>query len=478
MKYLIITTLLFIVMLPASAQAPDRSAPPPLTGVKDLELPPIQRFELSNGVKVVLMEKHSVPLVQVNLLLQTGSVHDPAGKEGLGSITMDMLDEGAGKYSALELADEIEFLGTEITTYSGTFTSGINCLAPLSKLESSLALMADITLRPRFEATELERIRKLRLNGLLQNYDQPTVIASRAFMKYLFDRNSPYSKFPGEAAIRSVRHDDLAGYHKANVVTDNCTFIVVGDVTEGSIRPLLEQYFAGIPAGKRAIPPPPASGSVKKRTLYLVDKPGAAQSVIRIGKMGPARDVKAYYAITVMNTILGGSFASRLNTNLREEHGYSYGAGSFFYFWPVASPFVATSSVQTDVTAPALKEFFNEFDAILKSLPPDDLERGRNYGALGYAANFETNTGIADQLDDLVVYNLPDDYFNNYVRNILGVAAPEVEGTAREYIRPGELLVIVVGDRAKIEKGIRDLNLGTLKVLSVEDVLGKKPKAD
>lgn len=475
MKRIIITLLLSASLFTVRAQDPARSAPPKLGPVKDLQLPPIQRLELSNGMKVLLMEKHGVPLVQVNLLIQTGSAHDPEGKEGLCAFTADMLDEGAGKYNALELADEIEYLGAQISTYGGTFTCGVNCLAPLSKLDPSLSLMADIALRPRFEEAELERVRKLRLNGLLQNYDQPTVIAARAFSSLLFDAKSPYSRFQNEASLKAIRRDDLVSFHQSNVTTTNGTLIVVGDVTAGVVKPLLEKYFAGIPVGAAVKAIPLATSPVKKRVLYLVDKPGAAQSVIRIGRMGPARSDKDYYANVVMNTILGGSFASRLNTNLREEHGYSYGAGSYFYFWPVPGPFVASASVQTDVTAPALKEFLNEFNGMRKTIPPGDLDRGRNYEALSYPASFETNSSIADELANLVIYKLPDHYFNAYIDNVLRVSKEATEGSARRYITPESMLVVVVGDRSKIEKGIRALNLGSLTVLSVEDVLGKKP---
>jgi zinc protease len=388
---------------------------------------------------------------------------------------MDMLDEGAGNFDALQLADEIEFLGSEIRTYSGTFSSGVNCLAPLSRLEPSLSLMSDIALRPKFDPKEFDRIQKLRLNGLLQNYDQPTVIAGRAFSKFMFEAGSPYNRFPGEASLKSIKREDLIAFHKSITTTSSCTLVIVGDVTTASIKPMLEKYFASLPEGQPLAQIPVAKSPVKKRVIYLIDKPGAAQSVIRIGKMASARGDKDYYATTVMNTILGGSFASRLNANLREAHGYSYGAGSFFYFWPVASPFVASSSVQTDVTAPALKEFFNEFAGIRKPFPKTDLDRGRNYEALGYAANFETTASIADALAELVLYNLPDTYFNTYINNILGVNKESAEAAAKKYVTPDNMLVIVVGDRSKVEKGIRDLNLGALTVLSIEDVLGKKP---
>jgi zinc protease len=177
-----------------------------------------------------------------------------------------------------------------------------------------------------------------------------------------------------------------------------------------------------------------------------------------------------------MNTILGGSFASRLNTNLREEHGYSYGARSGFSFWTVPGPFTASSSVQTDVTGPALGEFFIEFKKMLQPMPDADLNRGKNYTALGYAGDFETNSSIAGALGDLVVNKLPDTYFNSYVDQALAVTKKGVEAAAKKYITPDNMLIVVVGDRAKIEEGVKKLNLGKINILSVEDVLGKKPQ--
>lgn len=458
------------------AQQPNRSAPPQLEKAKNLQLPPIQRFTLSNGLNILLMEKHSVPLVQLNLLLQVGSVDDPSGKEGLSSFAMDMLDEGAGNYNALQLADEIEFLGAQINTYSGNFTSGVNCSAPVSKLDPVLKIMTDIILKPTFSENEVERLRKLRLNGLLQNYDNPNIIAQRAFNKLLFDPATPYGKFPGEAAIKAYTQSDLTSFHKNHFVTGNSTLIIVGDVTKASITPLLEKYFSAYTAGTVSKATLPVSKQVKGRSIFIVDKPGAPQSVIMIGRIGTTRSDADFNSIMVMNTILGGSFTSRLNTNLREKNGYSYGAGSGFSLWKVPGPFTARSSVQTDVTGPALGEFFNEFNRMRKPMPDEDFMRGKNYDALGYAAEFETNSSIASALADLVTYQLPDDYFNKYVDKALAVTKKNVEAVAKKHIDPTNMVVIIVGDREKIEAGITKLNLGKPTVMSIEDILGKKPQ--
>jgi zinc protease len=476
MKNIFLLVILFLLGITAFAQLPDRTAPPKLEKAKNLQLPPLQRFTLSNGLNVLLMEKHSVPLVQVNLLIQTGSFEDPAGKEGLSSFTMDLLDEGAANYSALQLADEIEFLGSQISTHSGSFTSGVNCSSPISKLDNVLKLMSDIILRPTFDETEIDRLRKLRLNGLLQNYDNPNVIAQRAFNQLLFDATTPYGKFPNEQSVKSYTKEDCQTFHKTNFVTGNSTLIIVGDVTQASVKPLLEKYFSVYPTGNITKTQLPTPKQITGRTLYIVDKPGAAQSVIRIGRIGTTRTDPNYNTLLVMNTILGGSFTSRLNNNLREQHGYSYGAGSNFSFWKVPGPFTASSSVQTDVTGPALNEFFNEFNKMRKPMPEQDFVRGKNYDALGYAADFETNSEIASALVDVVLHQLLDNYFNSYVEKALAVTKKNVEAMAKKHIDPNNMLIVIVGDREKIEESINKQNLGKAKVLSIEDVLGKKPE--
>ena len=457
------------------AQMPDRSGPPALSQVKNLSLPVPVRFTLSNGLKVVLMEKHNVPMVQVNLLIQTGNYDDPTGKEGLASFSMDVLYEGAGNFTALQLADEIELLGAQIGTGSRPFSAEVNCTAPVARLQDALALMSTIILKPTFANSELDRLKKLRLNALLQNYDDPSTIAQRAFNQLMFTEASPYGRFANDRTIRSYVREDLVAFHTTNFVTGNSTLIVAGDVTKQSIQPLLEKYFAAYPKGNATNKARPVPAQVKGRSIYVIDKPGAAQSVISIGRLGPARNDPSYYAVNVMNTILGGSFTSRLNSNLREKHGYAYGASSSFSFWNTPSPFVASSSVQTDVTGPALGEFIIEFDKIRTPIPTDELSRGKNYNALGYARLFETNIDLAGTLGSQILYQLPDGYFNNYVGKVLAVTEQEVMAAANQFVVSDNMLIVIVGDRAKIEAGILKLNLGNVNFLTIEDVLGKKP---
>jgi predicted Zn-dependent peptidase len=459
------------------AQAPDRSGPPPLADPPRLSLPPVQEYTLSNSLRVLLMEKHQVPLVQINLLVNAGSANDPAERIGLASITADMLDEGAGDRDALALADAIDFLGAQVRVFAGTHTITASLFTPLSKLDQALPILADVVLRPTFPADELERKRISLLTSLLQAHDEPSTVASVLFAKALFG-DHPYGNpsVSTEASLRAVSVSDLRRFHDTYFRANNAVLVVVGDVDSDTILQSLEAAFGqwadgAVPERHWATP-----AQVTRREILLVDKPGAAQSEIRIGRIGAARSTPDYDALEVMNTALGGSFTSRLNQNLREDKGYTYGAGSGFGFRLVPGPFLASAAVQTDATAASLHEFFREFEGIREPMGNDELVRAKNYVALGFPAGFQSVRSIAGNLNEIATYDLPLDYFNGYVDRILAVSQGEVLDVARRYVDPETMVIVVVGDREAIEDDIRALNLGPLRILSIEDVLGEKPE--
>jgi zinc protease len=467
--------LAFLAPSLGAQTAPDRSAPPELGPPPSLRLPPVDRFELPNGLPVILMEKHGVPIVQVKMLIRAGSVDDPSGKTGLASMTAAMLDEGAGELDALALADAIDFLGADLEVGSGLHTTGIYLFTPVSQLEPALALMADVVLRPTFPAAEIERLRTERLTGLLQARDEPRAIAVVQFDDALFGDEHPYGAFVDEASLRALTRADLVNFHGTRYRPDNAVLIVVGDVNAADMRPMLTAAFGGWEPGGAAPAKVDTAPQVTGRTVYLVDKPGAAQSEIRIGRIGAPRVTEDYFALMVMNTILGGSFTSRLNSNLREDKGYSYGAGSRFDMRPVAGPFQAGAAVQTEVTDKALVEFMKELTEISQTVTEEELERARNYVALRFPGRFQTVAGIADQLGEAYLYDLPPDYFNDYVEDVLAVSMEDVNRVAKEYVDPENMAIIVVGDLETIEPGVRALSLGDVEILTVEDVLGPAP---
>ena len=473
--------LLALVLAPvlsvrAQGQA-DRSKPPALGAAPQLKLPPVQKRTLSNGLPVWLVEAREVPLVQVTLLLKAGASDDPNGRFGLASLTAAMLDEGAGTRSALEIADEVEFLGAEIATGSGFDSSSVSLGVPVSRLGPALAVMADVALRPTFPDDELERVRKERLTSLLQARDDAAAVAPMAFSRLLFGDMHRYGTgvIGTTATLKSFTTADLKAFHSAMFQPSNATLVVVGDVSGDQAVPQLEKQFGGWRAGASAPrhAAVPNASQPSQRQITIVDMPSAEQSQIRIGGVGVPRSTSDYFTLQVLNTILGGSFTSRLNQNLREQHGYSYGASSRFDMRMSAGPFVAGAGVQTDKTAEALREFFNELTAIGKPIAADELAKARNYLAFGFPSQFETNGDLSSQLEELAIYGLPDNYYDDYVKNLQAITADAVLKAAAQYIQPQRFLVVVVGDRKVIEPGIRALNLGTVRTMSVQEALGE-----
>jgi len=455
--------------------APDRSKPPSLGPAPRLNLPEIHRRTLSNGLSVWLVESHEVPLVQINLLLKAGAGDDPAGKFGLASLTAAMLDEGAGSRSALELADAVDFLGASLVTTASFDASAVRLNVPVSRVKDALPLMADVVLRPTFPDSELNRLRQERLTALLQAKDDPASVAPLAFARTVFGPAHRYGTgIAGtEATLKGFTVPDLKSFHASMYQPANATLLVVGDVTADAIVPQLEMQFGTWKGTSAARKPVPQAPQVAQGQITIVDMPGAAQSQIRMGWVGVARSTPDYFTLEVMNTILGGSFTSRLNQNLREEHQYSYGASSRFDMRLSPGPFQAGAGVQTDKTAEALREFFNELNGIVKPVDADELSKAKNYVALSFPSEFETSGDLSAKMEEMVVYGLSDRFFGQYVDNIQAVTSAAVQKVAETYIQPKRFAVVVVGDRKVIETGIRALNLGPVRVMSVDEAVGQ-----
>jgi len=456
---------------------PDRSAPPALGPAPQVNLPQIQKRMLSNGLPVWLIEAHAVPLVQVNLLIRAGAGDDPAGKFGIASLTAAMLDEGAGSRTALQISDEVDFLGANLTTTSSFDASAVRLNVPVSRLKNALTLMADVALRPTFPAEELNRVRQERLTSLLQAKDDPASVAPLAFARTVFGPSHRYgtAAMGSESTLKAFTVADLKSFHSAMYQPANATLIVVGDVKPMDMVAQLEAQFGQWKSAAGAAPRRAVADAAQltEGQITIVDIPGAAQSQIRIGWVGVSRATPDYFTLEVMNTILGGSFTSRLNQNLREEHQYAYGAGSRFDMRLSPGPFFASAGVQTDKTAEALKEFFNELNGMSKPVGAEELTKAKNYIALSFPGQFETLGDHASHVEEQVVYSLPDTYFADYVRNIQAVTSAAVQKAAGTYVQPKRFAVVVVGDRKTIEPGIRALNLAPVRVLSVNEAIGQ-----
>jgi predicted Zn-dependent peptidase len=443
----------------------DRTKPPSLGAPPALHLPAIQATTLPNGLRLAVVEMHEVPVVDLTLILDAGAVRDPADLPGLATFTADMLDEGAGRRGALEIADEAAYLGARLFTSAGYDVATISLHVPAQRLEPALDLLADVALRPTFSDSEITRQRELRNAQLLQLRDQPVAMASVAFPAIVFGPGHPYGRpLNGtDSSTALLSRERVRGFYDAFYRPNHATLLVVGDITLAAATRLAEQRFGGwargdVPSVAPAAAPPPAP-----RTIYLVDKPGAAQSVIRIGHVGVARSTADYFALQVLNTMLGGSFTSRLNQNLRETHGYTYGAGSAFLMRRMAGPFQAYASVVTAKTDSSLIEFLKELRRIRdEPVPQAELDKAKSYIILGLPGSFEATADAAAQYRDVLIYDLPLDYYGGYVAGINGVSVADVQRVARRYIDPDHFDIVVVGDRSQIEAGIEALHEGPI----------------
>lgn len=467
-----VVLVLALAALPA-AQKPDRSAAPKPGAAPKFTAPPIQKRTLANGLPVWIVELHRVPIAHATLVVRTGSSADPDQKLGVASLTAQMLDEGAGKRGALEIADAVDHLGASLSTSSSFDASYVDLHLPVARLSEGLSIMSDVVQRPTFPDAELKRLRDELLTSFIQAQDNPAALIGFAFPRIVFGTQhrygSPSSGTP--ASVKGLSVADLRQFHARHYVPSKSLLIVTGDVTPAGVLPLLESSFGSWKGTSAADTRVADAPQLQTRQVYLIDKPGAAQSQIRIGWVGVARSTPDFFAIRVLNTILGGAFTSRLNTNLREVHGYAYGASSAFDMRVSAGPFFAAAGVQTDKTAESLQEFFKELEGIRKPVPQDELEKAKNYLTLQIPRSFETTGAIASSLANLFVYGLPEDYYSTYGARIRAVTAADVQRVAERYIQPGKLAVVVVGDRKAIESKMAALNLGPLKVVPVEDVL-------
>lgn len=461
--------LLVLAAVPLAAQQAtfDRSTPPTLPPPPSLSLPEVETATLPNGLRLYVIPMHEVPVVQFELSVEGGGRLD-ANRPGLASFTADMLSEGAGGKDAATIAAQVAFLGARLSSGAGWDATSISLETPVKSLDPALDLMADVVLRPTFAAEEVVRQRDLRLARILQQQDQPTVMASLAFNALVYPKDHPYHHSLGGDSASTAGLDSamVRQFYERTMDPARARLVVAGDVTMDQVRREIGRRF-GSWKGK-APSAPPATGSkppVPATVVYLVDKPGAAQSVIAIGRPGVDRSSPDYYALEVMNTLLGGSFSSRLNSNLRETKGYTYGAGSGFAYRPLPGPFLARASVRTNVTDSSLVEFFKEFERIRdEPVSQTELDRARNYIALGLPGDFETTGQMANQINNLLTFGLPFSYYDDYVRNIMAVTAADVQRVARKYVTPDSLSVVVVGDLKAIRPGIEALKLGPITV--------------
>ena len=460
--------------LAASASAVDRSAGvPEPAATPAVAFPDLQRATLSNGLEVVLAERHSVPLVEMTLLVDAGYAADDPSRPGLASLAMTMLDEGAGGLDALEIAEREAELGAQIGSGASIDVARVSLSALRETLEPSLELMADVALRPDFPVEELERLRQQRLAQIQSEKAQPVGLAIRVLPSALYGEGHAYSlPLSGsgtEAAVQSFTRDDLVAFHRTWFRPNNATLVVAGDVTMAELTALLEDAFGDwergdVPAKNIAEVP------VRDPQVYLLDRPGAQQSIVMAAHLAPPRDNPDELAMSTLNRLLGGSFTSRVNMNLREDKGWSYGAQSLLLGAKAQRPFLVFAPVQTDKTAESMTEVVNELRAIVADRPATAAEvtQAKAGQTLTLAGRWETLGALGSSVAEIIQYDLDDDYYQRYATAIRDLGEDEVANAARALVRPDNLVWVVVGDLSQIEAPVRALGLGPVEVIDAD----------
>lgn len=456
----------------------DRSRLPPVGPDRLFHLPRHVKQRLPSGIDAWSVQHHGVPVFAAMLLLPAGSSHDPAGLAGLAATTADLLDEGAGERDALALHDALARLGAHLAIMCTPDATVVGLLTLSRHAEAALRLLGDVCFRPRLAADDFQRVRALRRNRLVQMRDAASATADRVLLARLFEGH-PYAHLPigTEASLDRLQVEDVAAFHAHAYRPEAATLVMVGDHPHAAAMAMAERATEALPAPSRVPPAPRAvAGPVLARphdAIIVVDRASAQQSELRVGRIGVARDTPDYHRLLVANAVLGGQFTSRINMNLRERRGYTYGARSYFEFRAAPGPFVVQAAVQTDASGAALHEVFAELEGLGGRHPvtPEELELARQGLTRGYARGFETAEQIARAMVQLAQHRLPDDTFDVFIERVRAVDGAQVTEAARQHFVPAEMLSVLVGDLQRVGPALDALKL-PWRAMTLDEALG------
>ncbi|QIL91094.1 insulinase family protein [Microbulbifer sp. SH-1] len=459
-----------------AASGADRSKLPALGDFPSVPFPDIQTAEMPNGLKIVLAERHSVPVVNMELQFDAGYAADQGARLGTSSYTMSMLKEGTKHLSALEISAREEILGATIGTSADLDTSSVSLNALTSNLDASIELFADVLLNPAFADEEIERKRSRWIAGIQQEKTKPVQMALRNLPPLLYGEGHAYSiPFTGsgtEESIATLTRGDLMNYHQTWLRPDNATLIVAGDITMPQLQEKLQQHFADWTAPQSAKPMKNLAQVAlpEKASVYLIDKPGSEQSIIIGGLLAPSEKIPERETLHMMNDILGGTFTARINMNLREDKHWAYGAYSFLTGAKGQQPLLVYAPVQTDKTSESLAELQKELRAYIGSNPAkaDELQKLKDKRINELPGRFETINAVAGALSSLVTYERPLDYMDSYAEQVRGIDLERVRKLAKQTIKPEQFVWVIVGDKEKIAEKIAQLEIGTISELNVD----------
>jgi zinc protease len=453
-----------------NAEEPWRLEMPKPGAARPLQLATPASTTLPNGLTLILSERRGLPIVAANLVFKTGSDANPLDKPGLANFVAAMLDEGTSTRDALQIADEVARLGASLTTGSTMDSTTVSARSLSKNFAATLTLVADVTLRPSFPVAEVERQRTQRLGQLVQLRDNPAQVAATVQAAALYGAKHPYG-FPEigtEASVKAMSRDDMTAFWTQNFVPNNAALVVAGDISMNDLRALAEKAFGAWQRGTPAAPALAAPSTTAARVV-IVDKPGSPQTQLRVVGIGAPRSSPDFRPLQVMNMALGGLFSSRINMNLREQHGYSYGTYSQFVFRRSAGPFQVAGGVRTDATAASVTEIFKEMQGMTATaLASDELTKAKDSLANSLPGAFESSANAVNNFSNVFVYDLGLDYYTRYAQQVNAVTPDQALDVAKRYLVPNRMVVVAVGDRKAIEADLQKLNLGSLEIRDSE----------
>jgi zinc protease len=452
----------------------DRSKEPATGEPMSLKLPPMQKATLSNGLKVVLAERHTAPVVNFSLLVDSGYASDPSGAPGTGSFSQRMLEEGTPTRDSLKIGEELESLSANFNAGANLDFATVNLNTLKPTMDKALDIYGDLILHPAFPQKEFARLQQDRIAAIRREKVQPQTMVGRVVPQLLYGKGHPYAvPFSGtgtEAAVSKMTREDLAKWHDTWFKPNNATLLIVGDTTLAEVKPKLEKLFAGWKPGdvpKKNVTQVPQP---EKNAVYLVDRPGSGQSIIVGAELGPPRNDPDSIPLELVNDMFGGNFGSRINMNLREDKHWSYGVRSFLPSARGQRMYLSSSPVETGKTKESMVELVKEYKDVTggKPITEKELKDEQSNATLGLPGSFETVQQLAGAYSQIIQFGLPEDYFNTFTQKAMAVTPESVNATAKKFILPDHLIWVVVGDMSKVEQGIRELNLGEVHKIDAD----------
>lgn len=443
----------------------DRSAPPEPAPIRSFRFPKVERRELDNGITFYGANRGDLPLVTLRAVIDAGAASEQPGEEGLAWLTANALEGGTAQRSGEALAWELERLGAELETFTTWDALNVELTTHAGKLSDGLKLLAEIVREPAFPEREVDRLRNEQLAEILRRSTEPRGLADDAAARYIFAEHATYARplLGIEERVQSFGSEAATQFHRRRFTPGNTAIVVVGAITPDTAATEVARAFGGWRGDPDPAPTPTTDPRAARTTVFIVDRPGAVQSELRIGHVGVARHHEDYYALLVLNTIVAGAFTSRLNMTLREKHGFTYGVRSAFVFRRAAGPFVIQTAVASDVTARAIEETLRELNDIRESgVSHDEVRAARDYLKGTLPLEMQTTEHIAARIADLHTFQLPPDYFESYRNRIAAVQSDDVVRAAREHLHLDRIAIIVVGNAAEIEDDLRALGYGDI----------------